>query len=241
MPFSFGKKTALLALTTALLAALPLHAASLLEWNTAGNAGTETSEPNTFTATNIAAAPLTLGPGVNAAGNANRFGGNNWFDSGNTTPQTLAESIAGNDYIQFIVAPDSGFTFTATGFNFIWDHSGTGPGSVALRSSADGFAANLASATGLASTQTTFTNFSFSLTSNAATTFRLYGFGGTDTAGTAGFDTNASTNPNPNVLLLGSVNPLLASTPLPSSALAGLSALTLAASLLCLRTRRTLT
>jgi hypothetical protein len=237
----FGMNSTLLALSAALLTtASHLHAASLLEWNTAGNAGTETTEPSTFAAVNIAAAPLTIGPGVNPAGNANRFGGSNWFDSGNSNPQTLSESIAGNDFIQFVVTPNSGFGFTATGFNFIWDRSSTGPNSVALRSSADAFGSDLASATGLTTTQTTFTNLSFSLTSTSATTFRLYGFGGTDTAGTAGFDTNSSTNPNPNVLLLGTVNALPAATPLPASAWSGLTALTLAATLLCLRSRRTL-
>lgn len=168
-----------LVLVLALLLVAPgsLQAVSILEWNTAGNLGTETTEPSTFNATNIAAANLTLGS-VTPAANGNRFGGNNWWDTGDSTSQTEAQAIAGNDYIQFIVTPDAGFKFSATGFDFIWGHSGTGPNAVSLRSSADGFAANLATASALADSTTTFTNLSFTLSDiTAATTFRLYGYG----------------------------------------------------------------
>ena len=51
----------------------------LLQWNTFGNAGTETTEPSATNNANIAAATLNyVGSSVNPAGNLNRFGGNNW-------------------------------------------------------------------------------------------------------------------------------------------------------------------
>ena len=125
--------------------------AELIAWNTSGNSGTETIEPPTETDPNIATANLTLGAGVTPAANANRFGGNAWFDAGDTSPTTLAQSVAGNDYIQFVVTPNAGFMFTPTSFDFIWDRSGTGPTGVTLRSSADGFTADLGSVTGLPS------------------------------------------------------------------------------------------
>src|SRR5690349_24998900 len=78
--------------------------AQLLQWNTFGNLGTETTEPSVANDVNIAGpVNLTLGAGVTAAANGNRFGGSNWFDTGNTVAgNTLAEAIAGNNYIQFI-------------------------------------------------------------------------------------------------------------------------------------------
>jgi hypothetical protein len=167
---------------------------SLLSWNTFGNAGTETTEPSTANDPNLSAANLTLGPGVSGAANTDRFGGNNWFDVGDTNPTTLAESIASGDYIQFVVTPNAGFSFTPASLVFSWDRSATGPGNVALRSSADGFATDLGTAT-LPASLTTGNTITISGLSNrtTATTFRLYGYGGTSTAGTGGFDTTTNT------------------------------------------------
>lgn|GEM_PF-2901146 len=164
--------------------------ATLLSWNTFGNAGTETTEPSTANDANLSASNLTRGAGVSGALNGDRFGGNNWFDTGDTNPTTLTESIAGNDYIEFIVTPTAGFSFTPTSLVFSWDRSGTGPGNVALRSSTDSFAADLGSAT-LAASLTTGNTITISGLTNLtmATTFRLYGYGATSAAGTGGFDT----------------------------------------------------
>ena len=208
-------KTRSVALWGAVLSISAIHiatAASLLEWNTVGNLGTETTEPSTLNAVNISGTNLTLGAGVSPAANTNRFGGSNWYDTGDASPPTLANSLSGNDYIQFIVTPASGYSFSATGFHFIWDHSATGPTLMTLRSSADAYATDLASGSSIPampSTNPVFTDLSFSLTNIAvATTFRLYGYGtGTSAAtaaGVAGFDTiNGSITPN--VILDGTV------------------------------------
>ena len=172
--------------------------AQLIQWNTFGNAGTETTEPSVFTNSNIASANLTQGT-ITAAANGNRFGGSGWFNSGNTAAgNTLAEAVAGNDYIQFVITPLSGATFTPTSFDFTWDRSSTGPSSATLRSSFDGFASDLGTVTGMVSggfaTTTTRTITITGLTDlSVATTFRLYGYGATATGGTGGFDigTNA--------------------------------------------------
>jgi hypothetical protein len=210
--------------------------AQLLTWNTFGNLGTETTEPSVFNAANITSANLTFGAGVTPAANGNRFGGSAWFDSGDTVAgTTLAESISGNDYIQFIVTPSSGFQFTATSFQFYWDRSTTGPTSITLRSSLDGFANNLGTVTGLA-TGGTFALNTLTITGlanvSAATTFRLYGYGGTATGGTGGFDsqtTPVDLSLNPNILLFGSISAI----PEPTT-----NALLLCASLLILTALR---
>src|SRR5690606_31155933 len=110
-------------------------------------------------------------------------------------------AIADNDYIQFTVTPNAGFTFSATSFNFIWDRSSTGPGELTLRSSLDGYTTDLGSLTGLPASITAIRSIPLSL-SNISTpvTFRLYAYGATGAGGTGGFDTTTS-NPTPNVTL----------------------------------------
>ncbi|MBL0181995.1 MAG: hypothetical protein IPP96_06735 [Chitinophagaceae bacterium] len=53
--------------------------AQLLQWNTFGNAGTETTEPSVFNNANISAANLTQGT-ITAAANA-ASGGSGWFNT----------------------------------------------------------------------------------------------------------------------------------------------------------------
>ncbi len=182
----------------------------LLGWNTAGNLGTETTEASTTNLGGINAASLTLGSGVTAAANGNRFGGSGWFNTGDSSPSTIANAISGDDFIQFIVSPTAGNQFTATSFDFIWDRSGTGPSSVALFSSVDSFTNSLGTLTGLTSggaSTTTLRSISISGISDisTSTTFRLYGFGATATGGTGGFDTATGSTVN-NVILNGSVS-----------------------------------
>jgi hypothetical protein len=203
---SLFKTRTLLATALLLSIASLTQAADIVTWNTAGNLGTETAEPAATVAVGLFGTNLTLGPGITAAANGNRFGGRNWFDSGDTVAgTTLTESISGNDYIEFIISPDNA-TFTATGLRFIFDRSATGPNSLALRSSLDNYANNLAQVTGLSTTTSTFTSLTFGGVTDVstATTFRLYGFGATDPDGTGGFDTT-STRTTPNVVLEGSV------------------------------------
>ena len=172
--------------------------AQLLQWNTFGNLGTETTEPSVSNDANIAGlVNLTMGT-ITPAANGNRFGGSGWWNTGNTAGgNTLAEAVAGNDYIQFIVTPNAGFSFTPTSLVFTWDRSGTGPSSVTLRSSADGFVSDLGTVTGMVSggaATTTPRTITISTLSNvtAATTFRLYGYAASAAAGTGGFDNSTN-------------------------------------------------
>ena len=179
----------------------------LLQWNTVANLGTETTEPSIANDANVAASNLTLGS-VTAATNGNRFGGSNWFNTGNTSAgNTLAEAVAGNDYIQFVVTPNSGYSFTPTSLVFRWDRSGSGPSNVTLRSSADNYTADLGSVTGMISSgAATTTDRTITISGlaniNVATTFRIYGYGSTATGGTGGFDC-ATGSTTPNVVLNG--------------------------------------
>ena len=184
-----------------LLGYSPLLYSQLLQWNTYGNTGTELTEPSVFNNPNISTSDLTFGAGITPLGNGLRFGGTSWFDTGNTVGgNTLAEAVAGNNFIQFVVAPNFNFAFTPTSFVFSWGRSGTGPVNVALRSSVDGYTSNLGVVTGLTSLSNGNTITITGLTNiSTATTFRLYGYGGTGTGGTGGFDM-ANTTPAPGIV-----------------------------------------
>lgn len=184
----------------------------ILQWNTFGNTGTETTEPSTYNDPNVSAANLTQGS-ITAAANGNRFGGSGWFNTGNTAAgNTLAEAVAGNDYIQFIVTPNSGFSFTPTSFVFNWDKSGTGPKNVTLRSSTDSYATDLGTVAPVAAIGTSNTITISGLNAlTTATTFRIYGYGATATGGTGGFD--VSTNVV-NVQLNGTTAPTSNTAPI---------------------------
>jgi hypothetical protein len=179
----------------------------LLQWNTVSNSGTETTEPSIANDPNVAPANLTQGS-ITPGSNGNRFGGSNWFNTGNTSGgNTLAEAVAGNDYIQFVVTPNAGFSFTPTSFVFKWDRSSTGPSNATLRSSADGFTSDLGSVTSMVSGGTaTTTDRTITITGlnniSVPTTFRLYGYGASATTGTGGLDC-ATGATAPNVVLNG--------------------------------------
>lgn len=166
--------------------------AQLLQWNTFGNTGSETTEPSVANDPNVSTSNLTLGAGVVAAANGNRFGGQGWSTS------TLAVAVTGNDYIEFIVTPNTGYSFTPTSLVFTWDRSATGPANVTLRSSVDGFVSDLGTVSGIvngANPLTVNTITISGLTNLAtATTFRLYGYGATAAGGTGGFDINPAVN-----------------------------------------------
>ena len=161
----------------------------LLTWNTFGNAGTEATEPSVSNNANITASNLVRGPGIVSGANANRLGGTGWFNTGDTNPSTLANAVAGNDYIEFTVTPNAGFSFTATSLVYSWDRSGTGPANQALRSSLDGYTANLGTTVPAAAIGTFNTiNIAGIANQTSAVTFRLYGYGATATGGTGGID-----------------------------------------------------
>jgi len=206
--------------------------AQLLQWNTFGNLGTETAEPSVFNHSLLLSSSLTLGAGINAAGNGNRFGGTTWFDTGEPSPSTLANAVSQDDYLEFTVTPTGGAQFTPTSFVFSWDHSATGPGSLALRSSADAFGSDLGILTGLATGLTTGNSITISGLAgiSSALTFRLYGFGATGTTGSGGFDTGSDLV---NVQLNGTASAI----PEPSTYAALLGGVALVAALLRRRAR----
>ena len=103
----------------------------------------------------------------------------------------LATGTSGSAYFEFTLTAGAGYTGSLTAIGFGTRSTSTGPVSFTLRSSADSYGSDLATASG--STTSTWSYKTATLTNAAslgqstAVTFRLFGYGGTGTptSGTA--------------------------------------------------------
>jgi len=161
--------------------------AALLAWEFNGIAGNEATFASTTQGANISTtAPsneITRGAGIVAATNADRFNANSWDVA------TIADAITNNEYFEWTIEANDGFSMSLSSLVLNLQRSGTGPNSFALRSSLDNYATDLAtfSVTG---TSTETQNIALTGFENLIQpiTFRLYGAGATGPAGSAGFE-----------------------------------------------------
>ena len=161
--------------------------AALLAWDFSSIAGNEATFASTTQATNISTTSpsneITRGAGILAATSADRFNADNWDAA------TIADAITNNEYFEWTIEANDGFSMSLTSLVLNLQRSGTGPNSFALRSSLDNYATDLAifSVTG---TATETQNIALSGFENLIQpiTFRLYGAGATSTPGSAGFE-----------------------------------------------------
>jgi MYXO-CTERM domain-containing protein len=97
----------------------------------------------------------------------------------------LATGASGSAYFQFTLTAGVGYSGSLTAIGFGTRSTATGPVSFTLRSSADGYASDLATAT-LSNTTWSYKTASLataaSLAEGATVTFRLYGYGGVGSA-----------------------------------------------------------
>ena len=108
--------------------------------------------------------------GTNNAGAAARTG-------------VLNTASSGSAYFEFTVTPNSGFSFSITSISFGSRSTSTGPVSFSLRSSADSYGSDLTTGT-LGTNNSAWTlrsSTGLSISRSAATTYRIYGYGGTGT------------------------------------------------------------
>lgn len=117
----------LLALTAsaATIMAAPAGAAVLVQYQFAGNIGTEASEAAINPAPNLGGLAFTRGPGLTATAGANSLN-----SSGFSTDTTL-------DFLSFGLTVNSGFTATVNQLIFGTQASNTGPGSINVLASID--------------------------------------------------------------------------------------------------------
>ena len=149
-----------------------------------GNAITNSnpSTANPFTAgqtfdSNITVSGIGRGTGINANAGGDRYNATAW----NLSALDLL------DYFTFTLTPTSGFSINFDSLTGTWQTSGTGPRNYAFRSSLDGFTSNIATG---APPNNSSAAFNLSLSAAAfdsittAIEFRIYGWGGSNAAGT---------------------------------------------------------
>lgn len=122
---------------------------------------------------NITVSGIGRGSGISANSGSNRYNATSW---------TLGSSLDADDYFSWTLTPNAGFEIDFLSFEYTGQRSPTGPSSFVYRSSVDGFTSDIGSPTATGTTISLsgaeFQNIS------TAIEFRIYGFGGTNAAGT---------------------------------------------------------
>lgn len=159
----------------------------LISWDFSTYTGNENIGVATTVSSNISAispgGEIKRGDGLTASNNGNRFNGRNWGLS------DLAAAIAGDDYMEWTLVPESGYEITVTSVEYNFQKSNTGPTILSLRSDFDVYESDLS--TWMLSDNTnnglvTIINGVTNVTS--ALSFRLYGYGAGGTTGSGGFE-----------------------------------------------------
>lgn len=170
-----------LALCATFAVAAPVQAASFTAVYTFdGSPGNQASEPVDANPVGAVFGPILRGPGLVPETGLNSINSSGWTTA--AAPDLL------NDFYEFTVTPAPGFLLDLTGLDYSFRRSGAGPLSFDVRHSADGFASALFSFTVGDTTINTRLSSSFvvpALTDlTSPVTFRIYGYGAEDTAGT---------------------------------------------------------
>jgi hypothetical protein len=144
----------------------------ILTFDFSGIAGDETTATSNTNDLNLSTSAISRGTGLSASANLDRYNASNWAVS------SISNAVAGNDYMEFTITPNTGHQFSVTSIVIKLQRSGTGLSAIALRNSLDNYSLNLdgeKSVTDNTNAQT-FT-FTFTQTNSiTAVTYRLYGF-----------------------------------------------------------------
>lgn len=128
------------------------------------------------------------GAGLTNAANGGRFNAQGWGGYTN-----VDDALSNSNYFEWTIEPSPGYAMSVTGALFRMQRSNTGASNIALRSSVDGFAANLFAVTGLtggdANNLITNSLAAVPALQNVSTpvTFRLIAWGGVS-GGSLGFE-----------------------------------------------------
>lgn len=153
----------------------------ILTFDFAGLAGSEATAVSNSNDANLTTSTISRGAGLTASGNADRFNATGWALT------SIANAVTGNNYMEFTITPTVGYQFSVSSVVVIWQRSGTGNTAIALRSSVDGYAANLDTEKAIVD-NTASQTFTFTFTqanSTSAVTYRIYGYAEA-TSGTGG-------------------------------------------------------
>ncbi|MCZ8091623.1 T9SS sorting signal type C domain-containing protein [Flavobacterium sp.] len=135
----------------------------------AGNEATAVSNSNDA---NLTTSTISRGAGLTANANGGRFNATDWALT------SIANAVTGNDYMQFTITPTAGYQFSVSSIVVNWQRSSSGNTAIALRSSVDGYAANLDTEKAIVDNTITQTiTFTFAqANSTSAVTYRIYGY-----------------------------------------------------------------
>lgn len=179
----------------------------LTAWDFDGNGGSEATVTAGTFATNVSvSAPsgvISRGSGINPATNSNRFNANEWITTaGDNSNQSYA--ITNNKYMEWSIAPASGYKLNIDSVVFNWQRSDTGPDSLTMRSNQDAYTADLYTTLGIGNSSTRLKAVLSGIVNVQGTlTFRLYGYGATGTTGSGGFEGTAD-----DLIIYGNVVPI---------------------------------
>ncbi|MBP6397418.1 MAG: putative Ig domain-containing protein [Saprospiraceae bacterium] len=139
--------------------------------------GTNPNTANPYTTgqtvnANITVSGIGRGTGINGTNANNRYNANAWSSG----------TLDANDYFYFTITPNSSYEIDFVSFVYTGQSSMNGPTSFALRSSLDGYSANIGSP--IANGATISLSASQFQNISSTITFRLYGFGAVDAGGT---------------------------------------------------------
>lgn len=146
--------------------------AQILTFEFSALAGNEASATSNFNNPDLASSTISRGAGLTASANGQRFNATDWALS------SIPNAVAGNDYMEFTISPNSGFQFSVSSIVVQWQRSATGNTAIALRSSVDGYTTDLDAIKNVVdntSTQT-FTWTFAQANSTAAVTYRFYSY-----------------------------------------------------------------
>lgn len=170
------KKNVILAIAIALTAiAMPLKA-QLVTYNFTGATGDQTSQAPSSVALNMTASDITRGTGITASAASNSISASNW--------STGALDL--NDYYSLTLTADSGFFLNLNTISFAERRSGTGIRDFSIRTSLDGFASDVFTASVPDDTFTRDQSFTFgpAFDSVSSITIRIYGYNAEGSTGT---------------------------------------------------------
>jgi len=142
----------------------------LLTFEFSALAGSEVTANSNTNATGVLSSVISRGTGVAAAANGGRFNSTGW---------TMTSSIDPDDYVEFTITPDAGYTLNITDIVVLHQRSGTGPMNFVMRTSLDAYAAdatNIFAGTDVTTTQNATFTFTSAINTTSAVTIRLYAY-----------------------------------------------------------------
>ncbi len=148
------------------------QAQDILTFDFAALAGNEATASSNFNNAGLSSSTISRGAGLTASANGGRFNATGWAVS------SIANAVAGNNYMEFTITPTPGQRFTVSTLVVQWQRSATGNVQIALRSSLDGYAADIDGVKNVVDNTSTqsFTWTVNQSAQNAPVTYRFYSF-----------------------------------------------------------------